>query len=180
MPNWCTNTISMKGIASLPLYTVKDGVKHLDFEKITPMPETIRNTESGTRTSLAMTAWDTKKLTTNLANHSSHLIKWLSEMPADELDKYFHEGKKYYDNIEKYGAPTWYEWACLNWGTKWNACDTEILSPNKVRIETAWCPPHQYLLTLSCRYPDKQITCRWHEEGGTSGSFKLKNGARLD
>jgi hypothetical protein len=28
-------------------------------------------------------------------------------------------------NIEKYGSPTWDEWCCEQWGTKWNACDAE-------------------------------------------------------
>jgi hypothetical protein len=48
-------------------------------------------------------------------------------------------------NIEKYGAPNWYEWRCQHWGTKWNACDAEVTDNGDgslhVQFNTAWSFP---------------------------------------
>jgi len=38
----------------------------------------------------------------------------------NQNEKYITEGEKYKSNLDKYGYTTWYDWACDNWGTKWN------------------------------------------------------------
>jgi hypothetical protein len=49
---------------------------------------------------------------------------------------------QYKANIEKYGVPTWYEWSCENWNTKWNACDAELTENRdgsiQFNFDTAW------------------------------------------
>tara|TARA_E500000318_G_scaffold59717_1_gene55417 strand:- start:819 stop:1319 length:501 start_codon:yes stop_codon:yes gene_type:complete len=47
--------------------------------------------------------------------------------------------------LKKYGAENWYDWACNNWGTKWNSCHTEIIEDERdgltYTFDTAWdCP----------------------------------------
>lgn len=48
-------------------------------------------------------------------------------------------------NIQKYGASSWYEWNLTNWGTKWDfKFDTvEKVNPHEVKATflSAWSPP---------------------------------------
>ena len=62
-------------------------------------------------------------------------------------------GKAYIDNILEYGYDHWYEWACNNWGTKWNACNTRI-GVNEVSFDTAWCEPIPVIRALSEKFPN--------------------------
>lgn len=57
MPNWCSNKVYMEDIANLPIYT--DG--NIDFEKIIPMPESIKNNmDSGDWYDWSCENWGTK------------------------------------------------------------------------------------------------------------------------
>ena len=60
--------------------------------------------------------------------------------PTQEGDE-----KKAEQRLKKYGAENWYDWACHNWGTKWNSCHTEIIEDERdgltYTFDTAWdCP----------------------------------------
>ena len=72
-------------------------------------------------------------------NDMNRKLDRLSSFATNELDKaMLEEGKKY-------GAENWYDWACNNWGTKWNSCHTEIIEDEKdgltYTFDTAWdCP----------------------------------------
>lgn len=35
-------------------------------------------------------------------------------------------GRQAFENLEKYGCATWYDWCVQNWGTKWNACNCAL------------------------------------------------------
>ena len=52
--------------------------------------------------------------------------------------------KRSQELISKYGADNWYSWSIENWGTKWNAIDTEVEQRDGTliyRFNTAWdCP----------------------------------------
>ena len=65
-------------------------------------------------------------------------------------------GKRALDNYAKYGAKDWYEWSIQNWGTKWNACNTQINDMNEPNIyfDTAWSPPLPVINELSKKYPE--------------------------
>ena len=58
MPNYCWNNVSMRGIGEGDYYQERDdGKKEFDFEKISPVPSSIMNTESPTNnlaTSMAL------------------------------------------------------------------------------------------------------------------------------
>ena len=48
----------------------------------------------------------------------------------------------YQRNKAKYGYEQWYDWRVAYWGTKWNACETEINTIDndtiEISFETAW------------------------------------------
>lgn len=80
----------------------------------------------------------------------------------------FELGSTYVNNIIEYGAPTWYDWRCRFWGTKWNASDVvvEQESDEKVVItlETAWSHPLPVFVFLAMSFPDIKINLKYADE----------------
>ena len=74
---------------------------------------------------------------------------------------------------EKYGKNNWYDWSIDNWGTKWNACNTEVEQRDGTlmyRFETAWdCPRNiAYQLLRMQKTILQDIKISWdcvHEDG---------------
>ena len=73
----------------------------------------------------------------------------------------------------KYGFDNWYDWTWSNWGTKWNAVDTEAEQRDGTlmyRFNTAWDCPRQIVVAL-LRMKEtilKDIKISWdcvHEDG---------------
>jgi hypothetical protein len=60
-------------------------------------------------------------------------------------------------NIERYGAPTWYEWSIKYWGTKWNACDAKVTDNGDGSVhftfDTAWSFPFPIFRKLAADFP---------------------------
>ena len=77
-------------------------------------------------------------------------------------------------NLKKYGAKDWYDWCNLNWGTKWDACNSHISDEGRdekweeyfirIAFDTAWCPPYEYLHKATQKYPLLRFTCQVEEE----------------
>lgn len=183
MPNWVTNFIRLEGdekrIRELK-ERIKDdeyGLGTIDFNKLIPMPKSL-NIESGSRTTLGLKAYKlfaelyqlgvkrTKEELLNIPKEREEaFLKYKKDIKADEWEL----GRAAYRNELQYGSPTWYEWCCNNWGTKWNACgyaegvdyNTE---ENTIWFETAWSAPHPILQKLSQEYPDIEITHEWADE----------------
>ena len=84
-------------------------------------------------------------------------------------------GRHYLDLKEKYGYFNWYDWACANWGTKWNACDTFISGNNDIQFNTAWGEPTPIFYAMSKMYPNKEINIEsFYEDGGHNETTFLK------
>ena len=75
-------------------------------------------------------------------------------------------GKQAFDNYLKYGAVDWYDWCCNNWGTKWNAQNTQLLDENSAEVyfDTAWSPVVKLLKKLSEKNPDCTFEYEFAEE----------------
>ena len=62
------------------------------------------------------------------------------------------------NNISKYGCATWYDWSCKNWGTKWDAMETEgTPEEGEVSFLTAWAEPINVIEKLFKKYPNCKI-----------------------
>ncbi len=93
--------------------------------------------------------------------------------PEEFINECYELGKKYVENLEKYGVANWYDWANKNWGTKWNACDsTYSLDGDEVFIEfdTAWGPPTEWLNKLAQK---TDFELEYEIEGGYEGRGTL-------
>ena len=60
-------------------------------------------------------------------------------------------------NKKKYGHEDWYGWSIDNWGTKWDACSSNVDDQDDCEIyitfETAWSPPLEWMQKASAKYP---------------------------
>ena len=83
---------------------------------------------------------------------------------------------------EAHGAPDWYEWAYLNWGTKWDVYDVHLDELTEDRIEyhftTAWSPfGDKVLEAMSGKFPSLTLELEYEEPGiGFMGRQKATNG----
>ena len=56
--------------------------------------------------------------------------------------------------------PEWYDWRCKNWGTKSNACYTEVVREDEailLSFDTAWAPPIPIFNEVARRFPNLTI-----------------------
>lgn len=81
-----------------------------------------------------------------------------------EIKGLYELGNLYIDNILKYGSATWYDWCCKNWGTKWNAMDSEgTPEEGEISFFTAWEEPLPIIKKLFEKHENKEI--EWYFEG---------------
>ncbi|MET4257241.1 hypothetical protein ABIC09_002177 [Bradyrhizobium sp. S3.12.5] len=71
--------------------------------------------------------------------------------------------------IAETGHKDWYEWSCAMWGTKWDACEINLVNESddnlEVHFETAWSPPSQWLEAIRIKYPDLTFWMFYREDG---------------
>ncbi len=129
MPNWVRTRLTFNGdqsrIAELKAFVkseTKDesGELHtnlFDFNKVVPMPEEL-NIESGSSGDwgmryLLLNAKSSFLWTDDDRSFMERMEKQKEENP-DRLNNDGELGKKYLNNISKYGHTTWYGWHCSN------------------------------------------------------------------
>ena len=121
MPNHVTNTIRFNGSkedVERIMAFVKSDESEFDFNNIIPMPEDL-NVESGSRGEWGLAAY--RQYIRTGVKPKEITDEWGHTKSVD--DEEFELGKKYHNNLMKYGCTTWYDWCWNNWGTKWNAYD---------------------------------------------------------
>jgi len=193
MPNHITNILRIEASEELTAQ-IKSEIKsvdedgetrHIDFNKIIPMPESL-NITSGSTTDNGIAilryregdyngireimgyAWGQKFSTPD------EMIEYMLEKGLANLE----EAQKALDNERLYGVRDWYGWSTANWGTKWNAYNQEVREDGDIKFETAWSTPEPVFAALSIKYPDAEIRVRFADEdfGHNVGEFTYKNG----
>jgi len=201
MPNHITNILSVEGNPKAVkkfFSAINGGVDEydrpilIDFNKITPMPESL-NIESGSRSREGLKRYaafiaDSRVLAEmgvalGISDTDGH-----KKMVSDMLEKHtkiqnsdpdlWEFGKQCYENIANHGAPTWYEWSTANWGTKWNAYAQEQVGDSTISFKTAWSNVHNLIETLSARFPDLHFMYSYADEdfGQNVGQYEFENG----
>lgn len=202
MPNYVRNIVKMKGIADLPLYNERPGEKYFDFQKLIPMPAELE-VEDGSRTEQRIIYFLTERCTIpvrDLDQRKSDLVRklvsndfakmdwpeevfnrtlnWMSGATDEERDNAYEGGRQYISNYETHGFTTWYGWCRHNWGTKWNACETQIIDSDTIVFDTAWSNPGPIIRKLGELYPDRRVEHWWADEdvGYNTGHRVVENG----
>lgn len=196
MPNWCFNTVTIKGKIKDIITKDEEGNDTFTFNSVIPMPPTL-DMESGSSNDTDILMYMTNGCETSLDQLSSEdyiLLKtlasnmfapshWLEsiwerckKISKEDAPKHIKTGEQLVTNYKKYGATTWYDWCIQNWGVKWDASCVDIISDDEIYFETPWAPPEEVLKALSLKFPDTLVVCDWEEEGGESGIIFYKNG----
>ena len=169
----------------------------VDFNLMVPMPETIKNSESSSRSEQWMYVYlsdkftkspdEVKKDPRSITIHNMFDEDWITEVARrakkefdtpEKIDEAYKQGHKYITNYELYGSADWYDWSNKNWGTKWNASDTCISRDEtddlEVHFTTAWNPPYNWFDALM--FEGYDFVDDWDEEGGMAGHYRVKDG----
>ena len=184
MPNHVENHIEFNGDRQqidAMLNKIKSdeyGIGTIDFKKIINMPETL-NIEAGSRTDHGLKAYREFIEVYTAGRSDKEALKALENIPTESENAFLCQrtdikcdewelGKTAWQNIQKYGAPTWYEWSITNWGTKWNAYGyeegTDYSACDELTFQTAWSAPHPILRKLSEIFPEIVFKHQWADE----------------
>lgn len=107
------------------------------------------------------------------------ILKLKEDDSKNGFNELFKLGKKLVNNIKTYGHTTWYTWARENWGSKWNASETEInTNESYITYETPWSPATNIIIELSKQNPKVKFAFLFADEvvGSNTGYMLLKNG----
>jgi hypothetical protein len=180
MPNYVKNELVIVGSDDRVRTIVacicgQDGI---DFDRIHPMPEELRNVTSPVQ------IVSEKQYLKEAQEREARLI--LGTSGDNHFDRMNLTAKLQAEYIEKFGADNWYEWSCKNWGTKWGACsaeqphfDTEDENTTAtLKFDTAWSCPVPIIEKLSNEYPDVLIRIKYADEdfGSNVGEGSIKCG----
>lgn len=94
-------------------------------------------------------------------------------------------------NYAKYGYRSWYDWAIVNWGTKWNSFNVtnnigfELRNGsclNECYFETAWNPSKPVIKKIAEQNPDLIIEFEFADEdsGYQTGRQRYENGKLVE
>jgi hypothetical protein len=67
------------------------------------------------------------------------------------------------ENKRRWGEYYWYDWACKNWGTKWNAYAI-VESADSLYFETAWACPEPIVKALAAALKVGEFTWEYASE----------------
>lgn len=165
MPNHVTTICTVSGeTEALRTFAEWLAGGGFDFNRIIPMPNSVKETESSTDASLGLIALtgadkDGRRgfrdygIVPREVQTTGQLTGWL----AKERPKALELGAAAVKAKEETGFYDWYDWARKRWGTKWNAygTDTRETSADKVvfKFETAWSFPEPIFKRLTEMFP---------------------------
>jgi len=200
MPNHITNRLTVEGapLAVKNFFAaINGGVEEngdpvaIDFEKIKPMPESLR-IESSSRGSNGLMLYagfvrDNAGLgavAADLGDYAKQALEGTSDGTDDYIKvkesdpELWKLGQQYYNNIRDYGAPNWYDWSIANWGTKWDAYNQSVIDDNTIEFLTAWSGIPELLCELSEKFPDVAMIYSYADEewGCNVGEYQFEGG----
>jgi hypothetical protein len=169
MPNWCSNSLTVSGDATLIADFIatmikknSDGNEEIDFNGVLPLPVELSGIVHG------FTKINGKE--------------YRNWREIDGISVGIEEDEAR-DLYLKYGATDWYDWCCDKWGTKWNGGELHSYSvhPSGTEVslgfDTAWSPPEGVYDAMAECWPELNFGGQSTEEGmGFEAEFFSHNG----
>ncbi|MBE5806677.1 MAG: hypothetical protein E7313_08260 [Clostridiales bacterium] len=104
--------------------------------------------------------------TIDLLNKKAKVFVPTEEERKLEIKSFRELGDMYINNLIKYKSMTWYDWSIENWGTKWDAVDSEgTPEDGELKFLTAWAEPIPIIKKLFEKYPKMRIEWEYELEG---------------
>ena len=121
MPNWCANSMYIKGFNEKNINKIKELKEYIEKEEypqvfsfFIPCPQELTDTIKG----------------------------------YVGVDKDAEHKKQLASNKDLFGYETWYDFNIANWGTKWDTSEVTIEDSSKdsllLTFDTAWSPPEAF------------------------------------
>jgi len=196
MPNHVTTRCRVAGPAAAVeqfrqrAFRQEGGETVFDFNAFIPMPAVLPETQSSTTAErgaaliLLLQGGGGRLLSRSAIRHMREQLDlpkaplatlartWLERNP-----EYQSEGQKRLRAIAETGFPSWYEWACEHWNTKWNAYHVAIEDPEPLefRFDTAWDFPLPVFKKIAAEFPELSFWCLCYDDGGNFAGFGAFN-----
>lgn len=192
MPNWCENTLVIRGkpeaLRALSDRLAADADRHenlhLTFQSFAPHDETVApgsdgSANMGRRKDTGK--WEHVRYIENPdRRESSDEPRYIPD-PAHEAEL-LDVGRHPYvtlgdgtilteDEAREAGIRSWYDWNVANWGTKWDACHVQVIEDDLddgtlvYRFDTAWSPPVPVVEAMIEALPDFRVRLHATEPG---------------
>jgi len=162
-----------------------DDEETLDFELITPMPETLKSTIAGKDADLGieiLTGEPQPCIFDDFGSDSYLDFHWIRELGITSIDQLRAWAEKERPNAMEAGKAAiaahretgfydWCDWRLVNWGTQWNSYHFEVDNDDGIseklsfRFDTAWEFPEPIFQKLAEIFPTLRFECTCFDEG---------------
>lgn len=182
MPNWCM--IHMDSVPNRVAKAIMNKEHEVDFNKIIPMPTSIRMTSSGSEADRAVKYYiAVKENDTKTVDEINNRIKQNCKDMWDEQREqqmFYAFGYMLCSNLTNYGFQDWYDWSIANWGTKWNACENGNHKNDDgtwdINFWTAWSAPRPIFDKIAEMFPKTTIEMHIEWEEGYVADWEISDG----
>lgn len=159
----------------------------VDFNRIIPMPKIFDEFGNGVMGFICIDKFIEFVKSKKMALINKETLKPL--MLEFGVNKEIHERERLFDEFIlqvrcyfQVGFKDPIDWSRKYWGTKWNAYDSNIISPCCVEFQTAWNHPFVIIEQLSKNFPNDTINVQYADEdiGYNCGQYTMLNGVMSD
>lgn len=170
MPNWVTNRVNAPQHVLEAM--LSDDRQSIDFNKIATcdFPYDWDGYYIGAQYLASEAVGET------LCVEQQSLEDRVAKLQDDELEQYHGM----VENFKATGYLNFMKFARAVWGTKWNACrsDIDFIEQGQVMFDTAWSCPIGVFQHLSTKFPNDKITVEFADEniGYNCGTIKFLGG----
>lgn len=173
MPNWTHSIISFKHETPERFQAILDYVlddnNNIDFNKIIPAPKALFQDNVPSTSNLENYLFRLRQKDESKFNDS---LSKLSESRKTEFINSLKAKRPFYINHSEFqpkplsddeklmltsfyetGYFSWYDWNTANWGTKWNASETDVDEKRqRIEFDTAWDMPRPILQEIANKF----------------------------